>query len=85
MVWNATGSLKDGALRLQTVRMYNDILKLDVGHDTAIKGTKEVALGLPPERVKEWVIAQKAKWASTKLKFFRVGGPLVHIAKVSWA
>ncbi|MBK7840338.1 MAG: hypothetical protein IPJ49_22205 [Candidatus Obscuribacter sp.] len=60
MVWNATGSLKDGALRLQTVRMYNDILKLDVGHDTAIKGTS-MALGLPPERVKEWVIAQKGK------------------------
>jgi len=60
MVWSATGSLKDGPMRLITVKMYNDILKLDVGHETAIKGTAH-ALGLPPERVKEWVMKQKGK------------------------
>ncbi|MBU6451171.1 MAG: hypothetical protein KGS72_05285 [Cyanobacteria bacterium REEB67] len=60
IVWSATGSLKDGPMRLITVKMYNDILKLDVGHETAIKGTAH-ALGLPPERVKEWVMKQKGK------------------------
>jgi hypothetical protein len=58
IVWSATGSLKDGPMRLITVKMYNDIIKLDVGHETAIKGTAH-ALGLPPERVKEWVMKQK--------------------------
>jgi hypothetical protein len=60
IVWSATGSLKDGPMRLITVKMYNDIIKLDVGHETAIKGTAH-ALGLPPERVKEWVVKQKGK------------------------
>ncbi len=60
IVWSATGSLKDGPMRLITVKMYNDIIKLDVGHETAIKGTAH-ALGLPPERVKEWVTKQKGK------------------------
>lgn len=60
LVWSATGSLKDGPLRLMAVKMYNDILKLDVGHDMAIRGTS-MALGLPPERVKEWIGAQKGK------------------------
>lgn len=60
MVWSATGSLADGPMRLMTVKMYNDILRLDVGHDMAIRGTSQ-ALGLPPERVKEWVNAQKGK------------------------
>ena len=60
LVCSATGSLKDGPMRLMAVKMYNDILKLDVGHDMAIKGTS-MALGLPPERVKEWILAQKGK------------------------
>jgi hypothetical protein len=60
MVWSATGSLKDGPIRLMCVKMYNDILRLDVGHETAVKGTSH-ALGLPPERVKEWVAKQKGK------------------------
>jgi membrane associated rhomboid family serine protease len=60
IVWSATGSLKDGPMRLMCVKMYNDILRLDVGHETAIKGTAH-ALGLPPERVKEWVAKQKGK------------------------
>ena len=60
IVWSTTGSLKDGPMRLITVKMYNDILKLDVGHEMAIRGTSQ-ALGLPPERVKEWVMKQKGK------------------------
>ena len=42
------------------IRKYNQILKLDVGHDVAIRGTS-MALGLPEERVKEWVSQQKGK------------------------
>lgn len=60
MVWSATGSLADGPMRLMCVKMYNDILRLDVGHEMAIKGTS-MSLGLPPERVREWVAAQKGK------------------------
>ena len=60
IVWSATGSLKDGPMRLMCVKMYNDILRLDVGQETAVKGTAH-ALGLPPERVKEWVAKQKGK------------------------
>lgn len=60
LVFSATGSLKDGPMRLMAVKMYNDILKLDVGHDMAIRGTS-MSLGLPPERVREWVSAQKGK------------------------
>ncbi len=60
LVWSATGSLKDGPLRLMAVKMYNDILKLDVGHEMAIKGTS-MALGLPPERIREWITAQRGK------------------------
>jgi hypothetical protein len=60
LVFSATGSFKDGPIRLMTVKMYNDMLKLDVGHEVAIRGTSQ-AMGLPPERVREWVLAQKGK------------------------
>lgn len=60
LVWSATGSLQDGAIKLMCIRKYNQILKLDVGHDVAIRGTS-MALGLPEERVKEWVSQQKGK------------------------
>lgn len=60
MVWSATGSLQDGALKLMTIRKYNQILKLDVGHEVAIRGTS-MAMGLPEERVKAWVAQQKGK------------------------
>ena len=60
LVFSATGSFTDGPIRLMTVKMYNDILKLDVGHEVAIRGTSQ-AMGLPPERVREWVMAQKGK------------------------
>lgn len=60
MIWSATGSLEDGALKLMTIRKYNSILKLDVGHDVAIRGTS-MAMGLPEERVQQWVMQQKGK------------------------
>ncbi len=60
MVWSATGSLQDGAIKLMCIRKYNQILKLDVGHEVAVRGTS-MALGLPEERVNEWVSQQKGK------------------------
>lgn len=60
MVWSATGSLQDGALKLMTIRKYNQMLKLDVGHEVAVRGTS-MALGLPEERVNMWVAEQKGK------------------------
>ncbi len=60
MVWSATGDLKEGALKLMVIRRYNDMLKLDVSHDLAIRGTS-LALGLPEDRVKLWIRQQKGK------------------------
>jgi len=42
------------------IRKYNDTLKLDVGHDAAVR-TTAMALGLPEDRVKQWVAKQKGK------------------------
>ncbi|MBZ0189036.1 MAG: rhomboid family intramembrane serine protease [Candidatus Obscuribacterales bacterium] len=60
LVWSATGSLHEGPVKLACIRYYNKILKLDVGHETAVKGTA-LALGLPEPRVREWVARQKGK------------------------
>lgn len=60
LVWSATGSLQEGPMKLACIRTYNKILKLDVGHETAIRGTS-MALGLPEPRVREWVAQQKGK------------------------
>ncbi len=60
LVWSATGSLKDGPIKLMCIRKYNSILRLDVGHDVAVRGTS-MALGLPEDRVRQWVTQQKGK------------------------
>ena len=60
LVYSATGDLKEGPLKLMTIRRYNDILKLDVGHEMAVRGTS-MSMGLPEERVREWVAKQKGK------------------------
>ncbi|MBX9692822.1 MAG: hypothetical protein K2Z81_10590, partial [Cyanobacteria bacterium] len=60
MVWSATGDLKEGALKLMVIRRYNDMLKLDINHELAIRGTS-LALGLPEDRVKLWIRQQKGK------------------------
>lgn len=60
MVWSATGDLREGPVKLMVIRKYNDTLKLDVGHDAAVR-TTAMALGLPEDRVKQWVAKQKGK------------------------
>jgi len=60
MVWSATGDLREGPVKLMCIRKYNDTLKLDVGHDAAVR-TTAMALGLPEDRVKQWVQKQKGK------------------------
>lgn len=60
MVWSATGDLREGPVKLMVIRKYNDTLKLDVGHEAAVR-TTAMALGLPEDRVKQWVAKQKGK------------------------
>jgi membrane associated rhomboid family serine protease len=60
MVWSATGDLREGPVKLMCIRKYNDTLKLDVGHEAAVR-TTAMALGLPEDRVKQWVAKQKGK------------------------
>ncbi len=63
-VYSATGSLKDGPIKLMAIKRYNELLKLDVSHDEALLGTS-FTLGLPLERVKDWVAKQKGKMSIT--------------------
>ncbi len=60
LVWSATGDFQDGAIKLMCIRRYNQVLKLDVGHDAAVRETAR-ALALPEERVREWVARQRGK------------------------
>lgn len=59
-VYSATGSLKDGPIKLMAIKRYQELLKLDVSHEEALLGTA-FTLGLPQERVKDWVQKQKGK------------------------
>lgn len=59
-VYSATGSLREGPIKLMAIKRYNELLKLDVSHDEALLGTS-FTLGLPLERVKDWVQKQKGK------------------------
>lgn len=60
LVWSATGDFQDGAIKLMCIRRYNAVLKLDVGHDAAVRETAR-SLALPEERVREWVARQRGK------------------------
>lgn len=60
LVWSATGDLKEGAIKLVVLRRYNDMLKLDVPHKLAIRSVS-MALGLPEDRVEQWVREKKGK------------------------
>ncbi len=60
LVWSATGDLKEGPVKLMCIRKYNDCVKLDVGHELAVRSTS-MALGLPEERVRQWVSEKKGK------------------------
>jgi membrane associated rhomboid family serine protease len=64
LVWSATGDLREGPIKLMCIRKYNEVLKLDVGHEAAVR-TTSMALGLPEERVREWVAKQRGKMRIT--------------------
>jgi membrane associated rhomboid family serine protease len=54
----ATAGLKTSPMTLMAVKRYHELLDLDVSHDDALKGTART-LGLPYDKVKEWVAKNK--------------------------
>jgi len=57
---SATASFKEGPLTMEALRRYHELIDLDVKHDDALKGTART-LGLPYEKVREWVAKNKGK------------------------
>lgn len=57
---SATAHFKEGPLTLAALKRYHELLELDVNHDEAIRGTART-LGLPYEKVREWVTKNKGK------------------------
>lgn len=57
---SATAHFKEGPLTLAALKRYYELLELDVNHDEALRGTART-LGLPYEKVKEWVAKNKGK------------------------
>ena len=50
----ATANLKLSPMTLQAVKRYHELIDLDVNHEEALRGTART-LGLPYDKVKEWV------------------------------
>lgn len=57
---SATQSFKDGPLTLAALNRYHELIALDVNHDEALRGTART-LGLPYEKVRDWVQKNKGK------------------------
>ncbi len=57
---SATAHFKEGPLTLAALKRYYELLELDVNHDEALRGTART-LGLPYEKVREWVAKNKGK------------------------
>ena len=57
---SATTSFKEGPLTMEALKCYNELIELDVNHEDACKGTAR-KLGLPVEKVREWVQKNKGK------------------------
>jgi len=57
---SATAHFKEGPLTLAALKRYYELMELDVNHDEAIRGTART-LGLPVEKVREWVTKNKGK------------------------
>lgn len=57
---SATAHFKEGPLTLAALKRYYELMELDVNHDEAIRGTART-LGLPVEKVREWVAKNKGK------------------------
>lgn len=57
---SATAHFKEGPLTLAALKRYYELMELDVNHDEALRGTART-LGLPYEKVREWVTKNKGK------------------------
>jgi hypothetical protein len=55
---SAVESFKDGPMKLEAIRRYNELVDLDVTPDDAIKGAAR-AMGLPVDQVRLWVAQNK--------------------------
>ncbi|PWT95141.1 MAG: hypothetical protein C5B53_11925 [Candidatus Melainabacteria bacterium] len=58
LLTSAMESFKEGPMKLEAVRRYNELLDLDVTHDDAVKGAAR-AMGLPVDQVRLWVEKNK--------------------------
>jgi membrane associated rhomboid family serine protease len=58
LLTSAVESFKDGPMKLEAVRRYNELIDLDVTHDDAVKGAAR-AMGLPIDQVRLWVDKNK--------------------------
>jgi membrane associated rhomboid family serine protease len=56
----AVAGFKDGPLKLEAIKRYNELVDLDVSPDDAIKGTAR-AMGLPNEQIRDWVTKNKGR------------------------
>jgi membrane associated rhomboid family serine protease len=60
LVHSAMQTFKDGPLKLEAIKRYNELVDLDVSPDDAIKGTAR-AMGLPNEQIRDWVLKNKGR------------------------
>jgi membrane associated rhomboid family serine protease len=56
----AVQTFKEGPLKLEAIKRYNELVDLDVSPEDAIKGTAR-AMGLPIEQIRDWVIKNKGR------------------------
>jgi membrane associated rhomboid family serine protease len=57
---SAIETFKDGPMKLEAIRRYNELIDLDVKSDDAIKGAAR-AMGLPTDQVRLWVNQNKGR------------------------
>jgi hypothetical protein len=58
LVARAVETFKDGPMKLEAIRRYNELVDLDVNPEDAIKGAAR-AMGLPVDQVRLWVSQNK--------------------------
>lgn len=58
LICSITGVIREGPLKLLALRRYRELMRLDIKHEDALKGTSQ-ALGLPYEKVRDWIAKTK--------------------------
>jgi membrane associated rhomboid family serine protease len=56
----AVATFKEGPLKLEAIKRYNELVDLDVSPEDAIKGTAR-AMGLPMEQIRDWINKNKGR------------------------